>query len=104
MSYHPRSGGAGGSDRPGPEVNSGVHADVAQLVEHRLAKVGVAGSNPVVRSRLRPLTFGNAFFVRSSDALTRGHSNETPTGDVAVSASVRLTMPRIRRTKWEGSS
>ena len=26
-------------------------ADVAQLVEHNLAKVGVAGSNPVVRSR-----------------------------------------------------
>jgi hypothetical protein len=26
------------------------HADVAQLVAHNLAKVGVAGSNPVVRS------------------------------------------------------
>ena len=26
------------------------HADMAQLVEHHLAKVGVAGSNPVVRS------------------------------------------------------
>ena len=25
-------------------------ADMAQLVEHNLAKVGVAGSNPVVRS------------------------------------------------------
>ena len=25
-------------------------ADIAQLVEHHLAKVGVAGSNPVVRS------------------------------------------------------
>ena len=30
----------------------GVHADVAQLVEHHLAKVGVAGSNPVVRSTM----------------------------------------------------
>ena len=29
----------------------GAYADVAQLVEHHLAKVGVAGSNPVVRSR-----------------------------------------------------
>ena len=28
----------------------GDHADVAQLVEHHLAKVRVAGSNPVVRS------------------------------------------------------
>ena len=27
------------------------HADMAQLVEHHLAKVGVAGSSPVVRSR-----------------------------------------------------
>jgi hypothetical protein len=27
------------------------YADVAQLVEHNLAKVGVAGSNPVVRSK-----------------------------------------------------
>jgi hypothetical protein len=29
-------------------------ADVAQLVEHNLAKVGVAGSNPVVRSKKTP--------------------------------------------------
>ena len=29
-------------------------ADVAQLVEHHLAKVRVAGSNPVVRSRISP--------------------------------------------------
>ena len=29
-----------------------THADVAQLVEHDLAKVGVAGSNPVVRSMI----------------------------------------------------
>jgi hypothetical protein len=28
-----------------------LHADVAQLVEHHLAKVRVAGSSPVVRSR-----------------------------------------------------
>jgi hypothetical protein len=28
-----------------------IHADVAQLVEHHLAKVRVAGSSPVVRSR-----------------------------------------------------
>jgi hypothetical protein len=30
------------------------HADVAQLVEHHLAKVRVAGSNPVVRSETSP--------------------------------------------------
>jgi Transcriptional regulator, AbiEi antitoxin len=32
---------------------SGASADVAQLVEHHLAKVRVAGSNPVVRSEAR---------------------------------------------------
>ena len=31
---------------------SDLHADVAQLVEHHLAKVRVAGSNPVVRSEV----------------------------------------------------
>ncbi len=34
-----------------PLLSSLAHADVAQLVEHNLAKVGVAGSNPVVRSK-----------------------------------------------------
>ena len=33
-----------------PALSSTPHADVAQLVEHHLAKVRVAGSNPVVRS------------------------------------------------------
>ena len=34
--------------------NQALHADVAQLVEHHLAKVRVAGSNPVVRSKRFP--------------------------------------------------
>ena len=34
-----------------PLLPCSAHADVAQLVEHNLAKVGVAGSNPVVRSK-----------------------------------------------------
>ena len=39
------------------------HADMAQLVEHHLAKVGVAGSNPVVRSmRLRAGCPAGPFF------------------------------------------
>ena len=39
---------AGG--RPLVEPPENTIADVAQLVAHNLAKVGVAGSNPVVRS------------------------------------------------------
>ncbi len=34
----------------GRSVENHVHADVAQLVAHHLAKVRVAGSNPVIRS------------------------------------------------------
>jgi hypothetical protein len=41
---------AGEIRRTGPRDRS---ADVAQLVEHHLAKVRVAGSNPVVRSEAR---------------------------------------------------
>ena len=36
-----------------------LQAKVAQLVEHDLAKVGVAGSNPVFRSRA--LLYGRVF-------------------------------------------
>jgi hypothetical protein len=35
-----------------------LQADVAQLVEHHLAKVRVAGSNPVVRSKKMCLALG----------------------------------------------
>ena len=38
------------ADPPAGLLSSDPHADVAQLVEHHLAKVRVAGSNPVVRS------------------------------------------------------
>ena len=41
---------------------SSFHAEVAHLVEHDLAKVGVAGSSPVFRSKkIQTTVFG--FFV-----------------------------------------
>ena len=46
--------------------STGSNADVAQLVEHHLAKVRVAGSNPVVRSeRLSPYPLGEASTSRA---------------------------------------
>ena len=48
------------------------HAKVAQLVEHDLAKVGVAGPNPVFRSRNAGLPSGvltSPDFIRGIDAL-----------------------------------
>ena len=50
--------GGPGPPPPGPVTGQLLgcepHADVAQLVEHHLAKVRVAGSNPVVRSTVLP--------------------------------------------------
>ena len=45
-------------------------AKVAQLVEHNLAKVRVAGSNPVFRSKTKPYSeygFSSGFFVPIKD-------------------------------------
>ena len=45
-----RAGGGGGTQNPTERLNWPTHAGIAQLVEHNLAKVGVAGSSPVSRS------------------------------------------------------
>ncbi len=52
-----RVGYSSGTHRGEPGQSRWEHADVAQLVAHHLAKVRVAGSNPVVRS-VRPTTPG----------------------------------------------
>ena len=44
------AGGGGGTQNPTERLNWPTHAGIAQLVEHNLAKVGVAGSSPVSRS------------------------------------------------------
>ena len=48
---------------PGVASNLALNADMAQLVEHHLAKVRVAGSNPVVRSRTSKLPAGSFSFA-----------------------------------------
>ncbi len=50
------------------------NADVAQLVEHHLAKVGVAGSNPVVRSRIQAALDPAAYLVRRGVPLALGQN------------------------------
>ena len=60
----------GGSFAP----KMGVYADVAQLVEHHLAKVGVAGSNPVVRSgNYRGNSVSAQTGIESAPLATRSH-------------------------------
>jgi hypothetical protein len=47
----------------------GLHAKVAHLVEHDLAKVGVAGSSPVFRSKIDPNPVFGFFFTGLSEAI-----------------------------------
>ena len=54
-------------------VPASIFADMAQLVEHNLAKVGVAGSSPVVRSRIFNLGFCPRFFVVAINTLPTNH-------------------------------
>ena len=61
--------------KDGPETIArlvGFQADVAQLVEHHLAKVRVAGSNPVVRSRRSVCPCGMPFVAEWPSGLGKG--------------------------------
>ena len=51
-------------------------ARIAQLVEHDLAKVGVAGSSPVSRSKKSPPKGG--FFVRPGGGIGRHEGLKIP--------------------------
>jgi hypothetical protein len=64
----------------------GPGADVAQLVEHHLAKVGVAGSNPVVRSKTGG---GRVYF---------GGPEWVPSERITVQALVRLGNDKVVRS------
>ena len=67
-----------------PTPCASAHADVAQLVEHNLAKVGVAGSNPVVRSIDNPPMAGTGWLKAPDPAfvLREGPRPSGWTGDV----------------------
>ena len=87
---------------PLPKMRSGS-ADVAQLVEHHLAKVGVAGSSPVVRSRsdtvlarAESVTLAVALPRRRrkrSAALGDGRDGGEPAGEVVLEALAALDEP-----------
>ncbi len=61
-----------------------MRADVAQLVERRLAKAQVAGSNPVIRSiRLRACgryAVISLYSIKMPDAAAQSSMNETEPG------------------------
>ena len=75
------------SDRTWDDLSDQMRADVAQLVEHHLAKVRVAGSNPVVRSeRVSPIPAGSSasYFTGAS----RLSKVEWPRGEATDCKSV----------------
>ena len=57
--------------RVGSSPTPGTNAEVAQLVEHNLAKVGVAGPSPVFRSHKALFLEG---FFRSPKSFSEGES------------------------------
>ena len=82
-----------GPAKPSPPVRirfSPPYADMAQLVEHNLAKVGVAGSSPVVRSRIHSLAYAGLFLLSTSKSL--GLKNRLRSSDIEG-----LIPPCIRR-------
>ena len=86
-----------------PEPN----ADVAQLVEHQLPKLRVAGSNPVVRFTNAPLS-GVLFSVETADVF--GGATLLPRAIDAPSWNLRQLAVRSRApsgerpacARWEG--
>ena len=76
--------------------NTYLHADMAQLVEHHLAKVGVAGSNPVVRSmNIRAgLLTSPALFVKWRDGQVVRQRPAKPSPPVRI----RFSPPKTQRT------
>ena len=52
-------------------------AEVAQLVEHNLAKVRVAGPSPVFRSKVRSINFGLSFYAYARTTIDTNKKKET---------------------------
>ena len=68
---------------------------MAQLVEHNLAKVGVAGSSPVVRSIAFPDRLGGPFFRRSGQVVRQRPAKPLP--PVRIRASPPGNIRALRR-------
>ena len=78
------------------------NARVAQLVEHDLAKVGVAGSNPVSRSKNKPGVSAplndQVLFFRSARMVELVDTQDLKSCDHLV---VRVQVPLRVQEKWK---
>ena len=81
--------------------NSKKNARIAQLVEHDLAKVGVAGSNPVSRSEESEKEHSCSFFIRQTGC-SDGGMVDTPDLKSCACMGVRVQVPlRVQKPEWE---
>jgi hypothetical protein len=87
----------------GQVVTSPAFADVAQLVERNLAKVEVAGSNPVVRSVERAVTRPPLSFGDVAEWLGKGLQNPVPGFDSRRRLR-RYNVAYGRLAQWESAS
>ena len=67
-------------------------AKIAQLVEHDLAKVGVAGSSPVFRS--------SAQMAESVDALVSNTNGEIRPGSTPGLGTHKMTLLSLTSRRW----
>ncbi len=63
---------------------------MAQLVEHNLAKVGVAGSSPVVRSIAFPDRLGGPFSAKWPSGKAEACKAFTPSSNLGVASNLEL--------------
>ena len=73
-------------------TNSMSFAKIAQLVEHDLAKVGVAGSSPVFRS--------SAQMAESVDALVSNTNGEIRPGSTPGLGTHKMTLLSLTSRRW----
>ena len=81
-------------------LESGRSADVAQLVERNLAKVEVAGSNPVVRSeRVRRAYFSGPAFSKPAYSVV-----EWPRGEATACKAVYTGSNPVSTSRTSGQT
>ena len=73
--------------------SSYYQAEVAQLVEHDLAKVGVAGSSLVFRSKKIPSQWFGIFYLHPSGMFTTGKLVDALVAELVDAQDLKSCLP-----------
>ena len=74
------------------QSNFAFYAEIAQLVEHNLAKVRVAGSSPVFRSKQDSKSFPVFFMDSMTESVFLHH--QCPDGGIGRHEGLKIPWPR----------